>query len=123
MVVFARALLLGILSWLIPFVTSQAAAPLRRMEAQLFSSLMYLVVLLTGSALLSLYFQDRKVFPGEALLVGLLWSAMSLMFDYPVVAFGTARLTPLSYYSEVGLAYLTFPILAVFGARLTRQQR
>ncbi len=81
---------------------------------------MNLVVLATAGVLLSLYFRHRRVYPGEAVLVGLLWLAMNLMFDYPMFAFGPMRMTAIAYYSEIGLAYLTFPVLALFTVMMRR---
>jgi len=48
----ARAILLGLLSWFLPFVISFAAFPLKKSNAPLFSTLMYLVVLVTAGLLL-----------------------------------------------------------------------
>lgn len=116
-----RALLFGLLSWLIPFVVSFAAFPLKKTNAPLFSTVMDLVVLLSAGAMLSAYFAHRKIPLSEAALVGTLWLAMNLIFDYPLFAFGPMKMTPLSYYSEIGLVYLTFPVFALFAARLARQ--
>ncbi len=35
-------------------------------------------------------------------------------------AFGPMKMTPLAYYSQIGLVYLTFPIFAVLAARLAK---
>lgn len=120
MIVWKRAVLLGILSWVIPFVISFAAFPLKKSNAPLFSTLMYLVVLLTAGALLTRYFRDRPVSVREALIVGTIWLAMNLVFDYPMFAFGPMKMTALAYNSEIGLVYLTFPAFALLAARLAR---
>jgi uncharacterized membrane protein YpjA len=70
--------------------------------------------------LLARYFRDRPVPVGEALLVGALWFGMNLVFDYPMFAYGPMKMTALSYYSEIGLVYLTFPVLAFLSARLMK---
>jgi len=115
----ARAILLGLLSWLIPFVISFAAFPLKKSNAPLFSTLMYLIVLVTAGLLLVWYFRKRVVREGEAALVGAVWLAINLVCDYPMFAFGPMKMTPLAYYSEIGLVYLTFPIFAVMAARVS----
>jgi hypothetical protein len=120
MVLWKRAVLLGILSWLIPFVISFLAMHLRKSNAPLFSTLMYLVVLLAAGALLARYFRDRPVLVREALIVGTLWFVMNLIFDFPMFAFGPMRMTALAYYSEIGLAYLAFPAFAFLAARLAK---
>ena len=115
-----RAILLGLLSWLIPFVISFAAFPLKKSNAPLFSTVMYLVVLMTAGALLTWYFRKSVVRDGEAALVGAVWLGINLVCDYPMFAFGPMKMTPLAYYSEIGLVYLTYPIFAVMAARLAK---
>jgi hypothetical protein len=115
-----RAILFGLLSWVIPFVVSFAAFPLKKSNAPLFSTLMYLVVLVTAGALFNLYFRKRAVSIRDAALVGTVWLAINLVCDYPMFAYGPMKMTPLGYYSEIGLVYLTFPIFAVMAARLAK---
>ena len=115
-----RAFLLGFPSWLIPFVISFAAFPLKKSNAPLFSTVMYLVVLMTAGALLTWYFRKSVVRDGEAALVGAVWLGINLVCDYPMFAFGPMKMTPLAYYSEIGLVYLTYPIFAVMAARLAK---
>jgi hypothetical protein len=116
--IVARAVWIGFLSWLIPFLISFLVFPLKKSNAPLFGSIMYLVVLATAGALLHLYFRKRKVPVREAGLVGVLWMAVNLILDYPLFAFGPMKMNPLGYYSEIGLVYLTFPMFAVLAARL-----
>src|SRR5882762_6038659 len=88
MVLWSRAALLGCLSWLIPFAVSFVLFPLKKSNAPLFNTLMDLVVLGTGAALLNLYFRGRPVLVKEAVLVGTMWLALNLVFDYPMFAHG-----------------------------------
>jgi hypothetical protein len=121
MALWKRAVLLGLLSWLIPFAISFAAFPLKKSNAPLFATLMFLVELATAGALLVRYFRGRSVRVGEAALVGGVWLAMNLVFDYPVFAFGPMKMTALGYYSEIGLVYLTFPAFGFLAARLAKR--
>jgi len=118
--IVVRAIGIGLLSWLIPFVAGFAAFPLKKTNAPLFSTVMYLVVLITAGVLLHLYFRKRSVSVREAGLVGILWMAINLILDYPMFAFGPMKMTPLGYYSEIGLVYLTFPVFAILAARLAK---
>jgi hypothetical protein len=118
MIKWTRAIWIGFFSWLIPFVAGFAAFPMKKINAPLFSSIMYLVVLATAGALLHLYFLKRNLSVREAGLVGAFWMTINLMLDYPMFAFGPMKMTPLGYYSEIGLVYLTFPVFAVLAARL-----
>lgn len=113
-----RAAGIGILSWLIPFAVAFSMYPLKKSNAQLFTTLMYLVELATAGALLHLYFRKRRVSVQEAGLVGTLWMVINLVLDYPMFAFGPMKMTPLGYYSEIGLVYLTFPVFAMLAAQL-----
>jgi hypothetical protein len=112
-----RAFGLGLLSWFIPFAISFALFPLKAVNPTLFSTLMGLVVLTTAGILLSTYFRDCNVSAREAGYLGLLWLAMNLVLDYPMFAFGPMTMTIGHYYSEIGVAYLTFPIFAVLAVR------
>jgi hypothetical protein len=121
MVLWKRAALFGFLSWLIPFAISFVAFPLKKSNAPLFATLMFLIVLATAGALLAWYFRDRPVSKREAALVGTLWFVMNLIFDYPMFAYGPMKMTALGYYSEIGLVYLTFPAFALLAARLAKR--
>jgi uncharacterized membrane protein YvlD (DUF360 family) len=116
----ARAILFGLLSWVIPFVVSFGAFPLKKSNAPLFSTLMYLVVLATAGTLIKLYFRKRAVSVREAALVGAVWLAINLVCDYPMFAYGPMKMTALGYYSEIGLVYLTYPVFAILAARLAK---
>jgi len=120
MIAWTRAIWIGFFSWLIPFVVAFAMYPLKKANAPLFSTLMYLVELVTAGALLHLYFRKRTVPVREASLVGTLWMAINLILDYPMFAFGPMKMIPLGYYSEIGLVYLTFPVFAILAARLAK---
>jgi hypothetical protein len=118
MLLWKRALFLGFLSWLIPFLISFLVFPLKRWNAPLFSTVMTLVVVLTAGILLQVYFRDRAVLVSRAVLLGVLWLVMNLIFDYPMFAYGPMKMTAVRYYSEIGLSYLIFPAFALGAARL-----
>ncbi len=119
----ARAILLGLLSWFIPFVAGFVLFPLKKSNAPLFSSVMFLVVLMTAGALLTWYFRKRPVSFREAALVGVVWLAVNLVCDYPMFAFGPMKMTTLAYYSEIGLVYLAYPIFGLMAARMASERR
>ena len=119
--VWLRAAGLGFLSWLIPFLIGFALFPVKKANPPLFTTLMYLVVLATAGSLLILYFRKRPVRVHEAAVVGALWLVINLVCDYPMFAFGPMKMTPLAYYSEIGLVYLAFPAFAFLSAELNRR--
>jgi len=118
-----RALALGFLSWLIPFLISFLAFPLKKANAPLFSTVMTLVVLLTAGALFKVYFRQRVPLVSEAVLLGVLWFLVNLIFDYPMFAYGPMKMDAATYYSEIGLSYLIFPAFALGAARLASSER
>ena len=120
MTAWKRAALLGLASWLIPFAISFLVFPLKKRNAPLFETLMALAVLATAGALFQVYFRGRAVRVREGFTVGLLWLAINLAMDYPMFAYGPMQMTPAAYYSEIGLAYLAFPVFGFWAARLAR---
>ncbi len=38
-------------------------------------------------------------------------------------AFGPMKMTPLGYYSEIGVVYLTFPVFSILAVRLAKPWR
>ena len=118
MILWKRAFLLGLLSWAIPFAVSVAAFPLKRVNAPLFEAVMTLVLVMTAGVLLRSYFRGRRSAVGEAVVVGALWLAVNLVFDYPMFAYGPMKMTAAKYYSEIGVDYLIFPVFALAASRL-----
>lgn len=115
-----RAIRLGLLSWLIPFVLSIVLFPFKRPDPPLYMGLMNLIGLLTAAALLPAYFRGRTVSMREAILVAGVWLALNLALDYPFFFHGPMRMTPSNYYSEIGVGYLALPAFAFGAARLAR---
>jgi hypothetical protein len=113
-----RALALGFLSWLLPFLFSFLAFPLKKANAPLFATLMYLVLILVAAPLRDRYFRDIDA-PriGEAALLGILWLGINLTMDYPMFASGPMKMTAAHYYSEIGAAYLIYPAFLILSVR------
>lgn len=116
-----KALGYGFLLWLIPFVVSMALFPIRQGNRPLFESIMPLVEAICTIFFLRLYLRHGKA-PGmgESLLLGVLWMGISLLFDWPMFAAGPMKMTPAAYLSDIGAAYLLFPVLTVGAASLLR---
>ena len=123
MILLKRALLLGVLSWVVPFAVSFLVFPLKQVNAPLFDTAMALVVVLTSGALLPVYFRGRAVNTGETVAVALVWLVINLVLDYPMFAYGPMEMTAARYYSEIGVDYLVFPAFALGAARLARNPR
>jgi len=123
MILWKRGLFLGFLSWLLPFFVSFLLFPLKRSNAPLFSTLMVLFVLAVAGLMFYFYFRTRAVTVSEAVFVGLLWFVCNLALDYPLFSHGPMRMTVMAYYSEIGLAYLIFPLFGFGAARLACSQK
>jgi len=118
-----RAVLLGLLSWLIPFVASIPLFPLKQVNAPVFEAAMTLVLLLTAGGLFRFYFRGRTFSVGEAVLVGAIWVVFNLVLDYPMFSYGPMKMAASKYYSEIGVDYLIYPVFAVAAGWLARPQR
>ena len=113
-----RAVALGFLSWLLPFLFSFLVFPLKKTNAPLFATVMFLVLILVAAPLRDRYFRDSAApRAGEAALLGFLWLAINLAMDYPMFAFGPMKMTAAHYYSEIGAAYLIFPAFLILSVR------
>lgn len=118
-----RAVALGFLSWLLPFLISLLAFPLKKADAPLFATVMFLVLILVAAPLRDRYFRDSAALrAGESALLGLLWLAINLTMDYPMFAFGPMKMTAAHYYSEIGTAYLIYPAFLILSVRRTQPQ-
>jgi len=113
MVRWKRALLLGLLGWLIPFAVSIPLFPLKQVNAPVFEAAMTLVLLLTAGGLFRSYFRGGTFSIGEAVLVGAIWVVFNLVLDYPMFSYGPMKMTASKYYSEIGVDYLLYPVFAL----------
>jgi hypothetical protein len=104
-----RALALGFLSWLLPFIFAFAVYPIKRANAPLFETIMSVAVVLLAGVLAGHYFRDVRPRMAEAALLGFLWLAINLILDYPMFSYGPMRMSAAHYYSEIGAGYLLYP--------------
>jgi hypothetical protein len=104
-----RALALGFLSWLLPFVFSSLVYPIKQANASLFETIMAVAVILVAAVLARRYFRDGTLRVAEAALLGFLWLAINLILDYPMFFYGPMRMSASHYYSEIGVGYLLYP--------------
>ncbi len=108
--------LFGFLTWLIPFVVgfllySPEGQPL--VDRLVFKSIMVVAGSITGALLLVLYF--KKITSGylfEGVVVGLVWLAINLLLDI-VVLLPMSGMTIGSYFSQIGLSYLSIPAMSI----------
>ena len=124
MIAFGRALLFGFLVWLIPFVAAFAIFPLRQSARPLFESIMPVTVtaVVVGFGLTYL----KRVtggFTREGIFLGLVWMALSLLIDAPLMLLGgPMKMSIGDYIADIGLTYLIMPIVTM-GLGLAKASR
>ena len=117
-----RALILGLLSWLLPFVFSFLVYPVKQANASLVETIMSVAVILVAALLARRYFRDRTPRVAEAVLLGFLWLAINLILDYPMFFYGPMRMSPAHYYSEIGAGYLLYPAFLTGACWISQKQ-
>ena len=116
-----RALALGFLSWLFPFIGGFAAFPLKRVDPALFDTVMALILLITAALLAARYFRGTEMSPAQAAMLGFLFVAINLVLDYPMFSHGPMQMTAGRYYAEIGAGYLLYPTFLLGSAWVRRK--
>jgi hypothetical protein len=119
-----KAILFGFLVWLVPFVAAIVISPLRESWRSLFESIMP-VVLSAAVGLLSLvYFGSVKArWLREGLLLGVLWFALSVLIDLPLMLGPPLNMPFLEYVADIGVTYLMIPIITTAMAAASGRAR
>jgi hypothetical protein len=120
----SKAVLYGFLIWLIPFVVAFVIFPLRETARPLFESIMPVTVTAATMGFGISYF--RRVsgqYVKEGVTVGVLWLAICVIIDAPLMLLGgPMRMTLGQYAADIGLTYLIIPTVTV-GIGLLLAQR
>ena len=108
-----RVLGLGFVAWLAPFVVAFLAFPFRESARPLFESIMAVAVTATAVVLgLSYLKRLDGDFVREGLVLGLIWFAMCVLIDAPLMLFGgPMKMSFETYMADIGLTYLSIPIV------------
>lgn len=111
-----KLLLLGLMTWIVPFIaaffffdeTGQIAV-----DMYLFKTIMILIGGLTGTFAIIIYFKKvQSGFLNQGIIIGLVWFALNFILDLLV-------LLPMSgmnfgdYVIQIGLRYLMIPIMSI----------
>jgi hypothetical protein len=117
-----NALLLGLVVWLVPFGVAFCFFPLKTSWRSLFESIMpvTLAAVVVGCAV---YYFNRVAVQRtdcktastlrEGLLLGVIWMAISLTIDLPLMLSPPISMRPEEYAADIGLTYLMIPILTL----------
>ncbi len=114
MKLFLKPLLFGLLVWLVPFVVAFAIFPLRESHRALFESIMPVVVTAITVLLAVLYFRRvRANSVRVGLGLGVLWYAISVGIDLPLMLSPPIEMSVGEYFADVGLTYLIIPLATI----------
>ena len=115
-----RALLYGLVVWVVPFVLSMLLFPLKRAGSPLFESAMAVIVAAVAAGMALIYFRRiHHRYLREGLLLGLAWLAISIAIDLPLMLFPPISMSAGQYFADIGLTYLMIPIISTaIGAAL-----
>lgn len=120
-----RTTLLGVASWLIPFLVSFpffGHTGQLLVSQPLFKSIMVVVGGLVGVALLVVAFRRVIASSASGFILGFYWLAINLLLDL-VVLVVLFKMPFLFYLYDVGLRYLLIPIIAIGMGAAVREAR
>ena len=122
-----RAILYGVLVWLLAFLAGFLLFPLRESWRALFESIMPVVVTMATSFFGVLYFRCvEKDFLSEGAKLGGLWFAMNVLIDLPLMLSPPIDMGVTEYLADVAVTYLIIPAVTIgiaFGASRPRRDR
>lgn len=115
MVATAKAVLFGFLVWLIAFVVAFLIFPLRESSRPLFESIMPVVIASATAFFAVVYLRGvQKQFLREAVILGCLWLAVSVIIDLPLILTGgPMQMTLGQYIADIGITYLIIPTVTI----------
>lgn len=109
-----KAILFGVMIWLIPFIVAFIAFPLKESWRSLFESVMPLTLSIVVVACAERYFSLVKTaFLKEGIRLGVLWLAISVVIDLPLMLNPPINYTLVEYAADIGLTYLMMPAITV----------
>ena len=108
--------LLGLLTWLIPFVVScffysRTGEPL--FDIFLLKTIMIVLFSAFGAYLLITYFKGiGEGFVSEGIIVGTVWLLMNWLLDI-VILLPLSKMGMAAWFTQIGLRYLIIPIMSI----------
>ena len=111
-----RLLLLGLMTWAIPFFaafffidqTGQVA-----IDIYLFKSIMIIVGGITGAFAIILYFKKQEnTYLKNGVISGLIWLIVNVLLDMLVLV-PMSKMPYPEYFNQIGLRYLMIPIMTI----------
>lgn len=107
-----RAIGLGLLVWLVPFMVAFAVFPLKESWRSLFESIMPVTLAVVVVLSTLLYRRKSPTWSVcEARRLGIVWLVISAAIDLPLMLSPPISYTLTEYLADVGLTYLMIPII------------
>ena len=112
---YLKVVLLGFLTWLLPFAVSFLVFPLRASQRPFFETIMAVVVAVTAVFFTVLYLRQVKAgFLKEGALVGVAWFVINIVIDLPLFLLESPmQMSFTDYMMDVGLTYLIYPVVGI----------
>ncbi len=110
-----KAVLYGFLIWLAAFVVAFLIFPLRESSRPLFESIMPVVVASAAAVFAVLYIRGvQSQFLREGVILGVLWLAINVLIDLPLMLTGgPMQMTLAQYVADIGITYLIIPAVTI----------
>lgn len=110
-----RVITLGFACWLILFAVAVLASPFRQSMRPLFESIMAVAVTATAVVLgLVSFRRGERAIARRALALGLLWFAICIVVDAPLMLVGgPMKMSFLEYMADIGLTYVSIPLVTL----------
>src|SRR5438046_2270946 len=111
---WGKAILFGFLVWLVPFIVAFIVFPLKESWRSLFESIMPVTLSIIVVACAVLYLR-RVSMPSlrEGACLGLLWFAICVAIDLPLMLNPPMNYTLVEYAADIGLTYVMIPVITV----------
>jgi hypothetical protein len=107
-----RYLLYGFLLWITLLIYSFFVYYLKQYSVPLFDSLMFIAIAtFTIIFVFILYRRKRVDFFKEGLIAGSIWMVENFLFDMFLFHWGPWEMSFTTYFTEIGLNYITIPII------------
>jgi hypothetical protein len=108
---WGRALIFGVLLWLVPFAVAFLLFGIRQDNRALFESLITVIGVLSAVlAALAFFRHIQRVSWTIGLVLGAFWAGMSIVLDLPIFLVVFHMPLP-EYLADIALTYLAFPII------------
>ena len=114
----------GALLWAAPFAVSFAVEPLRDDHRGCFESVMAVTVAAACTAVIVRYLIGHpETSSARCAAIGLVWAAMSIVFDLPLMLTEPVNMSLGEYMADIGLTYAMYPLIALGAGVLAARAR